>query len=569
MPAVYLDRRIYKINTRLLRTFTLTDLPGYQPHVLAKTCNPAHTGSDSQSHRLTTVKSPAVAFMFYIYALHLCCSTATACVDDTSCSLNGACTLTTGKCVCRAPWTGSECHLLDFKPAKFPLGYGMAPNLTSWGGGAIFEAPTKLFHLYVSTITNDCPLQRWQTNSRIDHVVSEHPTGPYRFSDVAVPTWAHNSAPVTLTNGTFAIFHLGNASAGANGGHNCTKENTEEHTNKPISPLEGGHRLSEQSIHQPAGYPWTTIHVATSLNGPWTVATIVPSSREIISSCKNPAPWVHPNSSIYLVCGSTKSLYRAEDIRGPWVRVAGVPDAGEDPCLFTDTEGHWHLLHHSFSRKAAGQCANSTVSSHAFSTDGLHWRVHPIQPYSTQIAMASGETTTVSTRERPKLLFNKAGVPTHLFNGVCSASACRTPGGRNQSACVNCKGRFWDYTLVLELQLSPVGGTSAQVGGASAAVSGILGAVGGTSAAVGGALDAVGGTSAAVGGALDAVGGTSAAVGGALDAVGGASAVCSSELDCSLNGELPLELSNAHSLHSNAPLCAQMATPSPLMHTPS
>ena len=67
--------------------------------------------------------------------------------------------------------------------------------------------------------------------------------------------------------------------------------------------------------------------------------------------------------------------------------------------------------------------------------------------------MASGEATTVSTRERLKLLFNKAGVPTHLFNGVCSASACTAPDGSNQSACVNCKGRVWDYTLVLELQL--------------------------------------------------------------------------------------------------------------------
>ena len=158
------------------------------------------------------------------------------CVDDADCSLNGACTVATGTCVCRAPWTGSDCHLLQFKPATFPLGYGMAPNRTTWGGGAIFEAPAKLFHLYVSTMTNDCPLQRWQTNFRIDHVVSEHPTGSYRFRDVAVPTWAHNSAPVTLPGGTFAIFHLGNASSSANGGHNCTEEYQHPSREWPPSP---------------------------------------------------------------------------------------------------------------------------------------------------------------------------------------------------------------------------------------------------------------------------------------------------------------------------------------------
>lgn len=71
--------------------------------------------------------------------------------------------------------------------------------------------------------------------------------------------------------------------------------------------------------------------MSSSLNGPWTATTIAePSSRGIISGCGNPAPWVHPNSSLFLVCGNTKSLHRTENIRGPWVRVAAIPDAGED-----------------------------------------------------------------------------------------------------------------------------------------------------------------------------------------------------------------------------------------------
>ena len=36
------------------------------------------------------------------------------------------------------------------------------------------------------------------SNSRIDHAVSDTITGPYKFVDVAIPTWSHNAAPIKL-----------------------------------------------------------------------------------------------------------------------------------------------------------------------------------------------------------------------------------------------------------------------------------------------------------------------------------------------------------------------------------
>ena len=92
---------------------------------------------------------------------------------------------------------------MKFKPVRFPQGYGMAPNTTSWGGGVIYEPSTKKHHIYVSRMTNDCTLRTWTSNSRIDHAVSSTgPEGPYTFRDVAVNTWAHNAAPIALKGAT-------------------------------------------------------------------------------------------------------------------------------------------------------------------------------------------------------------------------------------------------------------------------------------------------------------------------------------------------------------------------------
>ena len=95
---------------------------------------------------------------------------------------------------------------MRFKPVRFPQGYGMTPNITSWGGGAIFDG--HVYHAYIHTLANHCPLA-CGANSRIDHGVSKTITGPYEFRDVAVPVDARNSAPITLPGGAgFAIFHI-------------------------------------------------------------------------------------------------------------------------------------------------------------------------------------------------------------------------------------------------------------------------------------------------------------------------------------------------------------------------
>lgn len=81
------------------------------------------------------------------------------------CSLNGVLDAK-GACVCDPPWSGPQCETMGFRPVRFPQGYGMHPNKTTWGGNILTD-PNGQFHLFVSAMTNGCGLGDWSSNSRI------------------------------------------------------------------------------------------------------------------------------------------------------------------------------------------------------------------------------------------------------------------------------------------------------------------------------------------------------------------------------------------------------------------
>lgn len=332
---------------------------------------------------------------------------------------------------------------MNFKPVTFPQGYGMTPNITTWGGGVIFDG--KNYHSFISTMSNHCPLADWGKNSRIDHGVSASITGPYKFKDVAVNTWSHNAAPITLHDGSYAIVHIGDGSGKPDGGKNCTPPDWQMEGNDGEEPW----IINTDRYDSAAG---SSIHVSKSLDGPW-----APLLNNSLGGCNNPAPWVHTNGTIYIVCGG--SFKRAEHIQGPWVTVTtfshsgGPPGNYEDPYLYMDKRGHYHCIYHVYNtHENKTECVDSTVSAHIFSVDGYAWHTSPTQPYDTQIKLSTGKTITVSTRERPKIFFDKSGQMTHLFNGVCSATACPPPLGP-KTGCVDCKYKNWDYTLVAPLDI--------------------------------------------------------------------------------------------------------------------
>ena len=107
------------------------------------------------------------------------------CTSNASCSLNGDCL--SGRCSCTSSWTGDHCQHLALKPLPAgPSGYGVSPNVSSWGGSIFHNdsEPESLFHLYVTEEAFGKGLSSWRTASQIVHAVSKRPLGPYTRRDV-------------------------------------------------------------------------------------------------------------------------------------------------------------------------------------------------------------------------------------------------------------------------------------------------------------------------------------------------------------------------------------------------
>lgn len=281
------------------------------------------------------------------------------------------------------------------------------------------------YHLFVTEMRYGCHLDAWQHDSSVVHATSSTPAGPYAKQEVVLLPEAHNPATVQLPDGRLAIFHIG---AGDNSSFaNCTGLGV-------ASPP----RPARSSSSNSGG----VVHVAPGPAGPWTPLPLG-------LGCNNPAPMVHPNKTLYLICnGGGFTLYRSESIDAArWTAVTRLPPsprgAGifEDPFLYLDGRGHFHVLAHAWNHSD-----NNAISGHYYSMDGLSWGVQTQQPFGNTAQLTDGSVLHMKTRERPKLLFNTAGQPSHLFSGVNTNAYCQPPVPA--SRCKVEPGYDWDYTFV-------------------------------------------------------------------------------------------------------------------------
>lgn len=177
------------------------------------------------------------------------------------------------------------------------------------------------------------------------------------------------------------------------------------------------------------------IHRASTLAGPW--QPINQTAHSNWSHCNNPSPFVAPNGSLVLAC--TWSLRHARQASGPWsddIQLSPPQSKErhwEDPFLYIDSRGRWHLLAHTYSTELSTQA--SVISGHAFSEDGSRWHFSSVQPYGPTVQFTDGTSRTFATLERPKLFFNASGYPTHIYNGASPVSPpCAVCG-----YCAHCK----------------------------------------------------------------------------------------------------------------------------------
>jgi len=352
-----------------------------------------------------------------ILILCLSITTILSCNTDDDCFLNGQCL--EAKCLCDAGWTGANCSLLNLLPAPVVGAYGYSHIVTSWGGIPILVGST--YHLYVAEMVNGCGLCAWGSNSRIVHATSDSVYGPYKFHDQAIPAQSHNPQIAVDYSGsspTYLLFHIGDGS-----GHprNCTTGITDRRgkENHRESVLAGG-----------------TLHTATSPDGPW-----IPQSPPGLGNCNNPAPYVFPNGTIYLVC--TWSTVTAPSWKGPWKSTPfhfqgnGGPGNWEDPFIWVDKRGNWKLLSHVWI--STGTHYADRVAGFAYSRDGINWIRSPTPPFDNKVTHVGGIQSAYTTRERPKIFLEPKDRTSlvALFNGVAGV-----PGG-NKDKC----GEDWTFTL--------------------------------------------------------------------------------------------------------------------------
>jgi len=170
--------------------------------------------------------------------------------------------------------------------------------------------------------------------------------------------------------------------------------------------------------------------------------------------------------------GDDVQLYRADDIEaGRWafITVISTPKTwhdgivfSEDPFLWIDARGMWHLLTHKYDLKngwppQVGHDGPVMVSGHGWSRDGLHWSFQENQPYYGKILYEDASVQYLSTMERPHLLFDANKEPIYLINGISThwagpdgnpCSDCSGPRGFHQ--CIGCKVTpGMDHTVTL------------------------------------------------------------------------------------------------------------------------
>lgn len=336
------------------------------------------------------------------------------CTSDLNCSLNGVCKK--AKCECDAPWSGDSCAVMLRKSSQLGGMYGFSPNVSSWGGNPV-KADDGTYHLYVAEMAVG-GLKNWGSKSECTHAISANLSGPYQKVDEAVPIWCHNPNTIRDKNGTYLLFHIGN-----------------------------GNKQNSSNF----------LHYSFSPNGPWIPGSTKPKS------CNNPAPAFHPNGTLFCICNHLDITY-ASSWNSTWAPLRNIghpsddPDRHwEDPFLWFDRGGNWHILYHVYCLKRF-EANKECYSGHAFSINGYQWTFSPIEPHNGTVHFIDGSSKRFATRERPHILFadESKTTPAFLITGVSPHPVDSSCDRCKRNACSQCKvttGMDWTYTQMEPLLL--------------------------------------------------------------------------------------------------------------------
>ena len=385
---------------------------------------------------------------------------AEGCKIDEDCSLLGRCDAATSTCKCDAGWRGADCGELELLPAAPSSGYNLtAQGISTWGAN-IFpvhgseDGDGDEWHMLASEFENKCGIDHWSPNSAIVHATSTSgAAGPYKRQSVAVIPFAHNPKVVRAPDGTWLMYTIG-VQLPASDLFNCSQEAGSAIRGEYTDPAQSGRHYSglDASTNLPPGRNpgnresnVTLYTSATSLAGPWERYGVVlgPDFEGTWDEdTSNPSPWVFSNGTVLLMyrgCvvhggGCDKEyigIASAPSWKGPYRRLGGgqpilptVP--AEDPSLWVDRRGHYHFLMHYIPDA-------ELVARHAFARSyGGPWSIRESSiPYNSTVAFNDGSVVTFEKRERPHLVWDDNGNPTHLVTGVVIPSGQHGYAGKS------------------------------------------------------------------------------------------------------------------------------------------
>ena len=111
------------------------------------------------------------------------------------------------------------------------------------------------------------------------------------------------------------------------------------------------------------------------------------------------------------VSEATRSTFKIASSFDPPALLTPPRPAAQDPFLYQDERGHWHLLMHAMGWTSVGR--------HAFSRDAANWTISDVAPYTADVTFEDGSVQTMLRRERPQLVLDAAGTsPLFFSSGV-------------------------------------------------------------------------------------------------------------------------------------------------------
>ncbi len=265
----------------------------------------------------------------------------------------------------------------------------------------------------------------WLLRCEIVRAASDRPEGPYRYEETVLSARdrrffdgisVHNPC-IRYFNGTYYLYYMGTTDGG------------------PIPETNG--ELSSERFNEIWNRKRIGLATSSSVYGPWKrldEPILMPRdcSHWDCTAVTNPAVAILPDGVTYMLYKSRRYAGAPLEIgavcascpEGPFERLSENPIFAfdhpdfhvEDPYLWFE-EGKFRLLMKDDFKNGSGGVTGVWGSGfYAESDDCVHWQIaeDPIV-YSRRILWSDGVYRDMPNAERPFLLLNEQGKPTHLF----------------------------------------------------------------------------------------------------------------------------------------------------------